>query len=147
MSIFLLLGLGIATLEPVLPPLEHRTRIEHSEGVVEAKYRTQVALVSRQIGSPANGGTRSTLRCMWRADISVAREARLGTNVRLTRGIDRTGVVEGSRPGWCSTHRKAIAQEVAARADEIRTHVVTVAREDETVLKAELARVDASREG
>lgn len=147
MSFVLAIGLIASASEPTLPPFEHSARLEHAGGIVEAHYRTRVSLVSRQVGSVTNGGTPSTLRCVWRADISVERQARYGADVRLARGIDRQGVVEGSRPGWCGTNRDAIAQDVARRADEIRTHMVAVAQEDETVLKAELARMDASREG
>jgi hypothetical protein len=147
MSFVLAIGLIASASEPTLPLFEHRAELEHAGGVVEAHYRTRVSLVSRQTGSVTNGGTPSTLRCVWRADISVERQARYGAKVRLARGIDRQGVVEGSRPGWCGTNREAIAREVARRADEIQTHLAAVAQEDETVLKAELARMDAGHEG
>ncbi|HEX8556138.1 MAG TPA: hypothetical protein VF695_15635 [Sphingomonas sp.] len=144
MSVLLALSLGVTAMTP---SLEHRARLEHAGGVVDAQYRGRVAIVSRQVGSVAKGGTPATLRCRWRADLRVDREARWGDQVHLARGIDRDGVLEGSRPGWCGQNEKAIAQEVAGRADRLRTHLLSLAQADEPMLRAELGRVTARRDG
>lgn len=146
MSFVLALSLA-AALEPALPTFEHRTRLEHAGGVVDAHYRTRVALVSRQVGSVAKAGTPSTLRCVWRADVRVEREAHYGGEARLVRDIGREGVLEGSRAGWCGANGPAIAREVTRRADEIRNHLAALALEDERTLRAELERMDAGRKG
>jgi hypothetical protein len=145
MSIVLALGLAVA-LDPALPAIEHRSRVAHPGGAVEATYKTRVSVRHRQIGSNARPGTPSTLACRWRADVHVERSAQHGS-ARLSRQIARDGVVEGRRPGWCKSGRAAIAAEIARRADEIHDQVVALAREDEAVLQAELARLNGNPQG
>ena len=147
MSLFLVLGLGMSAVALDPADLQHRTQLEHAGSSIDVQYQTQVSLVTRQIGTPTKAGTPSTLRCLWRADVGVAREARHGTGVRLSRGIGREGILEGSRPGWCAANRKSIAREVASRAPEVRTHVAAIARDDESVLRAELEGTSMRREG
>jgi hypothetical protein len=147
MSIVLALGLAAAAFEPALPQIEHRTRLEHAGTVVEAHYRTRVSLHRRQVGAVSKAGTPSTLRCLWRADLRIERQARYGTGVRLDRGMQRESILRGARPGWCSASRKVIAREVAAREQEIRTHLVALAREDEKLLRAELGALAPGSEG
>lgn len=146
MSILLALGL-MATLEPALPAIEHRTRVAHAGGAVEALYKTRVSLSHRQIGSVTKAGTPSTLHCLWRANIHVERSAVHGSGANLSRQFMRDGVVEGQQSGWCKGRGEAIAAEIAHRTDEIHDQVVALAREDEAVLQAELARLDGNRQG
>ena len=144
----MLLALGLAAaLDPAFPAIEHRTRIEHPKGAVEALYTTRVSVRHRQVGSAAKPGTPATLACAWRADIHVERSAQHGSGARLSRQIVRDGVVEGRRPGWCKDGRAAIAADVARRTDAIHDQVVALAREDEAVLQAELERLDGNRQG
>lgn len=147
MSLILALTLGAIADVPAIPVTEHRTQLEHSEGSLDVHYQGQVSLVTRQIGSVTKAGTPSTLRCLWRADIDIRREAQSGAGVRLARGIDREGVLEGSRSGWCDAHRASIAREVARRADQIQAQVRALAQEDHEVLKSELERTTGNRDG
>ena len=147
MSFFLALTASALAGASALPAVEHRTRIEHSGDVVDVHYRSEISLVTRQIGSAAKAGIPSTLRCLWRADLDVQREAIGRAGAQLARGIDRAGVLEGSRPGWCDAHRASIAQELARRADQIRTEVNALAQEDHDVLKAEIERSASRRDG
>lgn len=147
MSIVLAIGLGIAASEPALPPIEHHSRVEHAGQTVDAHYRTHVALVSRQVGAVSKVGTASTLRCAWRADVRIDRRARSGGDRQFTRSIERSGILEGTRPGWCGTHRNAISQELAQRTAELRDQLLALARDDEAVLKAEIERAVTNREG
>lgn len=146
MTMLLALGLA-AALDPAFPAIEHRTRVEHPKGAIEAIYKTRVAVTHKQIGSAAKPGTPSTLACTWRADIHVERSALHGSGASLSRQIARDGVVEGRRAGWCNGGRSAIAAEVARRTHEIHDQVVALAREDEAVLQAELERLDGNRQG
>ena len=147
MNILLAMGLAAAALDPALPAFEHQARVEHDGRTVDAAYRTRVSVTQRQIGAVAKGGMPSTLRCVWRADVSLEREARLEPRVRLARSFGRSGVVEGSRPGWCSTHKRAIAREVAQRAGEIEARAIALAGEDEAVLRAELESLESGVTG
>jgi hypothetical protein len=144
MSLVLALSLGLLAAEPGLPAAEHRVRLEHGGTVVDAHYRTRVLLVSQQTGTVSKVGTPSTLRCVWRADVRIDRQATSGPAVRLARGIAREGVLTGHHAGWCGAHRAAIAREVARRGDAIQADLLEVAQEDETVLRAEL---DQARPG
>ncbi|QAY75998.1 hypothetical protein [Sphingosinicella sp. BN140058] len=147
MSFILALTLSAMADVPAIPVTEHRTRLDHSGRSLEIHYRGQVSLVTRQIGSVTKAGTPSTLRCLWRADIDLRREAQSGAGVRLARGIDREGVLEGSRSGWCDAHRTSIAREVAGRADQIQAQVRALAQEDHDMLKSEFERTTGNRDG
>lgn len=138
MSIVLALGLAFAVPEPVHSTLEHRTGFDHAGERIDAHYRARVVLVRRQIGSVTKAGMPSTLRCTWRAHLRIEREARSGQQLRSSRRIDRRAILEGSRPGWCGASDNAVTGEIARRAEDIRAHLLTVAGEDQAVLKAEI---------
>lgn len=145
MSLVLALGLALAAPEPVHSTLEHRASFDHAGESVDTHYRARVVLVRRQLGSVAKAGTPSTLRCTWRAHLRIDREARFGQSQRLVRSIDRKAILEGSRAGWCGASDKTVNQEVARRAEEIRTHLLAAAGEDAAVLKAEIVPWGAGR--
>ncbi len=138
MSFILALGLGLVVPEPIHSTLEHRTSFAHAGENVEAHYRARVTLARRQRGAATKAGMPSTLRCDWRAHLSIEREARFGETLRLNRSIQRKAILEGSRPGWCKASEDAVAKEVAQRAGEIQSHLLAVAGEDRNVLKAEI---------
>lgn len=136
----LLLGAPAAAAEPVAT-LEHRVRLDHAAGPVDAQYRSRVTLTHQQLGSAAPGGRPSTLRCAWRADLVVEREARPASGAVLQRALRREAAAEGSRPGWCSTQRAAIAREVAGRTRALQGELAALAEEDRDVLAAEIDRL------
>ena len=121
-------------------PLQHHTRVDHASGAAEALYRGEIAVEQREVGTVGPGGRASTLRCRWTAGLVVDREARHASGATFARRFDTGRVIEGSRPGWCTTHRRAIAQEIAQRSGELHGHLVAVAQEDHHVLRAELDR-------
>ena len=124
--------------------LEHRVRIDHHSGPIDVHYRGSVDVTHQQIGSVAPGGRGTTLRCLWRAKVIVDRAARHSSGAVLARSFENADVVEGSRPGWCSTQRREIAREVAQRTDEVRRHLLTAASHDHPVLTAEADRLHRS---
>lgn len=134
------LSLGIAAAASGFA-LEHRTEIAHRSGAVAAHYRAHVDVAHRQVGAVTPGGVSSTLRCHWTANVSVRREARHQAGSTLSRVIENARAIEGSRPGWCGTHARAIRQEIARRSDEIRGHLLAVAEQDHPVLTAEIDRL------
>ncbi|PXA93754.1 hypothetical protein DMC47_21690 [Nostoc sp. 3335mG] len=121
--------------------MEHSVRIDHGSGTVESRYRADVRITHRQVGTVGAGGRPSTLRCVWKAGLAVDRHARHASGSTMARSFAHDGVVEGSRPGWCSAQRSAIAQEVAARQPELRERLVRLAQDDHGVLHAEIDRM------
>ena len=140
------LAAGAAFAAPAQSDVEHRTRITHSSGPVEAAYRGRVDITHRQLGAATPGGRPSTLRCLWSANVIVDRAATSASGLTLARSVDGGSAIAGHRAGWCDTHRESIAQEVARRTDQLRTHVEVLAAEDHDVLRAELDRA-ATRTG
>ena len=126
----LLLGTGAAEV--------HRVALDHRGQRVDVTYRSDVNVAHRQVGAVGAPGRPSTLRCTWQARVSVAREARSGAGHVLTRTIASDAPLTGSRAGWCSGQRDAIAKDVAARSDGVRDHLVAVAEQDHETLRAEL---------
>ncbi len=124
--------------------IEHRTQVAHPSGAIDARYRADVTIEHRQIGAVGAGGRPSTLRCLWRAALVVDRHATHGSGSTLSRSFTHDAVAEGSRPGWCSAQRGAIAQEVAGRSDAMRDRLIEVAQDDHPVLHAEIDRLPGS---
>ncbi len=121
--------------------MEHSVRIDHRSGAVHSRYSADVQVTHRQVGSVGVGGRPSTLRCMWKAGLIVDRQARHASGSTLARSFTHDNVVEGSRPGWCSAQKTAIAQEVASRGAELQARLVQVAQDDHPVLHAEIDRM------
>lgn len=143
MNMLLIAGLALGGAVASDGALEHHVRMDHHSGPVAVRYNADIGVTHKQIGAVATGGRPSTLRCLWSANVTVHREARGANGATLMRSAARDGVIAGSRPGWCSTHRAAIAKEVAARQDAVRDHVQAVARDDHERLRAEMDRLHA----
>lgn len=143
MQMLLMAGLALGAAAASDGAIEHRMQLDHHSGPVAVHYRADVGVTHRQIGAVTTGGRPSTLRCLWRANVTVHREARGAAGAALMRSAARDGVIEGSRPGWCSTNRAAIASEVAARRDAVHDHLQAVAQEDHGLLRAEMDRLHA----
>ena len=133
------LMLGTATAAPPAP-VEHSVRVDHPAGSVDARYDGNVAISYRQVGAAGAGGRASSLRCTWSADMMVQRQATAAGGSTMSRSFVREGVLTGSRPGWCDTHRSAIDREVAGRMDDLHGHVRAMAAEDHELLRGEIDR-------
>ncbi|WP_233150928.1 hypothetical protein [Sphingomonas mollis] len=142
-----LLLAGLAMAAAPVTAAEHRTRIDHPVGPVDAHYRASVDVAHKQVGAVAPGGRSSSLRCHWSATVNVDRVARHAAGSVMARSISRDAAIKGSRPGWCEGQRTAISRDVAARMDEVHGHMMAVAREDHPVLHAELDRLHGARTG
>jgi hypothetical protein len=126
-------------------PLEHRTRVDHASGSMEAHYVGTVHLVPKQVGSPGPGGRTSTLRCEWSVMLTVNREARHEAGGLLSHTMtDREGLTL-SRPGWCNSSREAAKAEVASRTDELQQRLVALVAEDRDTLLAQVERQNEQR--
>lgn len=136
MNIAILAGLMLGS--SVQAPDVHHSRIDHRGASVDVTHRSDVRVEHRQVGSVGPGGRSSSLRCAWSAKMVVHREARSSSGSMLTRTIGSETPLTGSRPGWCSSQRSAIASDVSARSDRLRDHLLAVAEQDHDSLRAEL---------
>lgn len=135
MSLFVVAGLLLGS--PVATDA-HRIAMDHRGQNVDVTYRSAVAVEHKQIGSAGPGGRPNTLQCAWKAKVSVQREARSAAGHVLARTIASDAPLEGRRAGWCSGQREAIAQDVAARSEAVRAHLLAVAERDREALALEL---------
>lgn len=142
----LIAGLLLGTV-PEAPALEHRVAVPHASGAIDARYRGDVVVRHKQVGTVAAPGRASTLRCRWEAHLAVERQAHHASGAAAIRSLRRDAIASGSRVGWCETNRAAIEQEVAGRADEWRRHMVALAEEDRADLLAEIDRLHGARQG
>lgn len=136
MNLVVTMGLLLSAAQPET----HRVELDHRGARVDVTYRGDTLIEHKQIGMPAPGGRMSTLRCAWQARVSVHREARVAAGHVLTRTVASATPMEGSRPGWCSGQRVAIARDVAARSEDVRAHLLAVAASDRDTLALELDR-------
>ena len=142
MAYFLTTGLVLAATGAALGmTVDHQNQVDHRSGPVAVKYRGDVVITQKQVGAVAPGGRASSLRCDWAASMSVARHAVAASGTRLVRSIDSDPVVSGTRPGWCVASHSAIKKEVAAKAADMKQHLVMLAQEDEQMLRVELDRI------
>ncbi len=123
--------------------ITHSVRIDHVAGTVHADYRMRVDVRHEQLGVAGPGGRASTLRCGWKADLVLDRQARHAAGT-LQRALRQEGVASGSRPGWCTANRAAIAQDVARATQDVRGEVEALARQDAEALRAELDQIGRS---
>ncbi|PTW43490.1 hypothetical protein C8J25_1204 [Sphingomonas faeni] len=144
MAYFLTTGLVLAATGAALGmTVDHQNQVDHRSGPVAVKYRGDVVITQKQVGAVAPGGRAPSLRCDWAASMSVARHAVAASGTRLVRSIDSDPVVSGTRPGWCVASHSAIKKEVAAKAADMKQHLVMLAQEDEQMLRVELDRIHA----
>lgn len=142
---FAMVGLLLGTMVAApVPGMEHSVRIDHRTGTVESQYSADVRITHKQVGTVGVGGRPSTLRCVWSAGLVVDRQARHASGSTMARAFAHDDVVQGSRPGWCSAQRSAIATEVAARQPELRERLIQLATDDHGVLHAEIDRMDGT---
>ena len=141
----LAIGAMLLAAATATPAGAHQVTVQHPSGPVQADYRGTVQVEHRQLGTVAPGGRPSTLRCAWTAHLSVDRAATRGQDASFSRSFVRNDVASGSRPGWCSTNRDAIARDVAARVGDTGRHLALAAGEDRPVLDAELDRLPPAR--
>ena len=134
------LMLGLTTASSVTT-VEHTTRIDHDSGSVDVRYRGDILIEPKQIGTVAPGGRPSTLRCAWKANMAVTRDANTAAGIMMSRQFVRENIASGSRVGWCRTNMAAIANEVAAMTRKLDGHMMEVAEQDRSVLLAELDRL------
>lgn len=135
-------ALGAIVVTPHIP-LEHRVRIDHASGPINAAYTGAVTMAARQVGAPGPGGRAATLRCEWTASLAVEREASHAGGT-LSRRIDAEGLTL-TRAGWCNAHRADVARQVAERSDALHRRVLAVAEADRAVLVQQLERQLAVR--
>jgi len=126
-------------------PLEHRARVDHASGAIDAHYLGTVQLEARQMGVPSPGGRASTLRCEWRAKLIVHREARHEAGGLLSHSITDPSGLTIARAGWCNSQRSAVTAEVAARSDELQERLLAIAAEDRATLLAQVERQNEQR--
>lgn len=143
MNMLLIAGLALGGAVASDGALEHRVQLDHHSGPVAVRYSADIGVTHKQIGAVTTGDRPSTLRCLWSANVTVHREARGAGGTALMRSAAQDRVIEGSRPGWCSTNRSAIAQDVARHHDAVRDHLQAVAQEDHGLLRAEMDRLHA----
>lgn len=120
--------------------IAHSVRLDHAAGPVHADYRMRIDVRHDQVGVAGPGGRPSTLRCRWQADLVVDRHARHASGT-LHRALREERVASGSRPGWCTTNRAAIAKDVARATEDMRGAVQALARQDTETLRAELDQI------
>jgi len=118
----------------------HSVRIDYPTGPAHAEYRMRVDVRHQQLGVAAPGSHAATLRCRWRADLVLDREAR-HTGGTLRRALRQESVATGSRPGWCTANRAAIAKDVASSTSDMRGAVAALAGQDAALLRAELDQI------
>ncbi|UYY57771.1 hypothetical protein [Sphingomonas sp. S2-65] len=136
------LGLSIFAAAPVGAATHtHTLVVDHPSGPVDARYRGRVIVEHQQIGSVAPPGRGATLRCAWTARLAVDRTATTPSKAAASRSFVTDGIMRGSRPGWCSAARSAIAGEVASRLSNADVHLAAAARADHPVLLAEIDRL------
>jgi len=120
--------------------------VHHEGATLEAQYRAQVVIETRQIGmSPPNRP--STARCLWRAVMTPERLV-MGANTRpidaLARKFDDHVIANGSQPGQCTAGQKAIGTQVArAVQGAAPDRLAALADRDHATLKTDLTVLSA----
>lgn len=146
----LILGMLLGTpttATPTVSEIAHSIRIDHDAGPVHADYRMRIDVRHDQVGTAGPGGRPSTLRCRWQADLLLDRSARHSAGTVLQRSLRRDAVASGSRPGWCTANRDAIARDVARATTDVQGEIRALAQQDADGLRAELDRLGNDRNG
>lgn len=117
-------------------PAPHKVTMDHGGKPLEVVYQGEVTTQSKRVGS-ASPTRMGNVRCDWKATVRVRRQ--LPTHVTAADHlIAGERIIKGSRPGDCTTNRAAIERDVAARTDEVQTHVAELAARDQPALMAVL---------
>lgn len=135
----MILVLGLLFAAPA-SEIAHRVRIDHPAGPVHAEYRPRLDIRQSQLGVAGPGGRSTTLRCRWQVNLVVDRQARHASGT-LQRALRTDGIAGGSRPGWCTANRAAIAKDIASATRDMRGALEALAGEDAQVLRAELDQI------
>lgn len=115
----------------------HSIAIDHKGNRFTATYAATPEVRTRQVGMAA--GTRmSTERCIWTADIAVERRIGGSAAPEAARRLPSTKRLSGSVPGACRSASPSIDREIAARAEDITTHLERVAQRDQQQILGEL---------
>jgi hypothetical protein len=118
-------------------PVAHSVTVDHQSAPVNATYRADVEVFTRQIGMSA-GARPSTVRCTWQARVGVIRDIARDQGASISRRLDADRVFEGSQPGSCMAATAQIERQLGNHQDAVRAHVKQVAERDEQTLRAEL---------
>lgn len=123
-----------------IAPEPHEIVVSHRGATMEARYRAEVDLRTRQVG--ANAPTRmGSARCDWTAVVAVHREVGEtgGTAMSpLSRKIDERVLAKGFRPGGCMETRKGVTADARKHAPAVESHLQTMAQNDRQQLAADL---------
>ncbi len=131
--------IAAATLAPAMPTAwTYAVPINHGGAEVTATYRALPDITTRQVGMAA--GTRpSSVRCDWRAAITVERQlVAIGKAAASVRQLPVMKTLKGSRPGDCHGNRRNIDSDIASRSEAINAHLLRVAEQDQRDLRAEI---------
>lgn len=118
-------------------PIAHTVTVEHQSAPLNATYKADVAVSTRQIGMSA-GARPSTARCLWEARVGVIREIARENSDVYSRKLDADKLIEGSRPGSCASVARQLERDLQARQGDVRAHVLEVAQRDQDALRADL---------
>lgn len=118
-------------------PIAHSVTVEHQSAPLNATYRADVDVSTRQIGMSA-GARPSTARCLWQARVGVVREVAREQGTPYSRRLDADKLIEGSRPGSCASVTRQLERDLAAIQGDVRAHVIDVAQRDGDALRADL---------
>ncbi len=118
-------------------PVAHSVTVDHQSAPVNATYRADVAVSTRQIGMSA-GARPGTARCIWEARVGVVRDIARGEGTPVSRRLDADRLFEGSRPGSCMEVTAQVERDLGRHQDAVRAHVKQVAERDEPNLRADL---------
>jgi hypothetical protein len=118
-------------------PITHSVTVDHQSAPLNATYKADVEVSTRQIGISA-GSRPSTARCLWEARVGVIREVARDQGTPYSRRLDADTVLEGSRAGSCATVAAQLERDLQSRGDDVRAHVVQVAQRDQDQLRADL---------
>ncbi len=118
-------------------PIAHTVTVEHQSAPLNATYKADVAVTTRQIGMSA-GARPGTARCLWEARVGVIREIARENSAVYSRRLDADKLIEGSRAGSCATVGRQLERDLAARQTDVRAHVQQVAQRDQDALRADL---------
>lgn len=131
---------GIIGLMAVItaPASAHTVRVDHHSGPVAAVYSGDVVLTHKQIGSVAPAGKTSSHRCIWTVSLSVVRVATTTAGNLVSRNFAGDQIATGSRTGWCSANKKALAREADKYEASKDAYLAKAAANDRSYLQSEL---------